>query len=151
MPKESWATLSLLLALFFVGAGCREREQRVPVFPVRGAVFADGKPAAKALVIFHPVNGAAAPAADVDAPRPTGEVAADGSFSLSTYTAGDGAPAGEYTITVSWPEGSSSIGGDADAGPDRLGGRYLNPQTSGLRARVNETATDIPPFQLKPR
>jgi hypothetical protein len=133
----------LLLAAVVI-LGCGSKEQRVPVFPVKGGVFANGKPAEKALVIFHPLSDA-----DPKAPRPTGEVAADGSFTLSTYTAGDGAPAGEYAVTVSWAQGSSSIGGDADSGDDRLGGRYVNPKTSGLRARVNEAATDLSPFKLK--
>ncbi|MFO0845021.1 MAG: hypothetical protein U0797_21965, partial [Gemmataceae bacterium] len=115
-----------------------------PVFPVKGSVLVGGKPAEKAQVIFHPVNDA-----DPKAPRATGEVAADGSFSLSTYTAGDGVPAGEYAVTVTWPEGSSTIGGDADSGADRLGGRFSNPRTTTLKARVHEAATDLPPFKLK--
>jgi hypothetical protein len=124
-------------------AGCAAKEKRVPVFPVKGTVLVGGKAAEKAQVIFHPVGEA-----DPKVPRPTGEVAADGTFSLSTYTANDGAPAGDYTVTVTWPEGISPIGGDADTGGDRLGGRYSNPKTTALRARVNEAATDLPPFKL---
>ena len=107
--------------------------------PRRGTVFA-----AKALVVFHPVN-------DPD-PNPrcsTAEVAEDGTFTLSTYTADDGAPAGDYEVTVLWPEAASTIGGDADLGKDKLGKRYSNPKTSGLHARVQEGPNDIAPFHLK--
>ncbi|HZN32458.1 MAG TPA: hypothetical protein VFB80_01520 [Pirellulaceae bacterium] len=116
---------------------------------MKGSVLVAGKPAARATVIFHPKAPAADALAEKAPPRPTGEVQADGSFTLSTYTAGDGAPAGEYTVTISWPSGSSPIGGDADSGPDRLGGRYLNPQTSRLSAKVDAAATEVPRFELK--
>ena len=145
------SSLSTLLVLFFLllpvalaGFGCGSKEQRKPVYPVQGKVFVGGKPAEKASVIFHPLNDS-----DPNALRPTGEVGPDGSFKLSTYTAGDGAPAGDYAVTVSWYEGSSAIGGDADSGPDRLGGRYANPQTSGLHAQVREGSNEVPPFHLK--
>jgi len=138
---------ALLLLGLIAAAGCgASGEQRKPTFPVKGEVFVGGKPAVRAQVIFHPVTDLGP-----NVPRPTGEVAADGSFSLSTYTANDGAPAGEYTVTVSWPQGSSTIGGDAESGEDRLGGRFNNPKTSALKAKVNDGPTTIPPFQLKLR
>src|SRR5688572_17397354 len=105
--KFRHSPLLLLTVVVLVGLGCGPKEQRVPVFPVKGSVFVNGKAAEKALVIFHPLGDA-----DPKAPRSTGEVAADGSFTLSTYTSGDGAPAGDYAVTVTWAEGSSAIGGD---------------------------------------
>jgi hypothetical protein len=138
---RSAAGLSLLLSLMILGCG---GDGRKPVFPVKGKILVGGKPAAKAQVVFHPL-------ADPDgkAPRPNGVVADDGSYTLNTYTAGDGAPAGEYAVTVLWPQGESHTGGDADSGPDRLGGRYANPKTTSLRARVDTTPTDVPTFNLK--
>jgi hypothetical protein len=138
-----------ILACALVAWGCGTKEQRVPVFPVKGRVLVGGKPAVRATVIFHPKAAAADALAEQAPPRPSGEVQADGSFTLSTYTAGDGAPAGDYRVTISWPSGSSPIGGDADSGPDRLGGRYLNPQTSPLSATVKSAATEVPRFELK--
>ncbi len=134
----------LLSPLALVGTGCSSQEVHKPVFPVQGKVLVAGKPAAKALVIFHPLNDP-----DPKAPRPNAETGADGTFTLSTYTAGDGAPAGDYAVTVLWPEGTELTGGDADSGPDRLGNRYSNPQTSGLRAQVHEGPNALPPFQLR--
>jgi hypothetical protein len=68
---------------------------------------------------------------------------------VNTYTAGDGAPAGDYAVTVLWPQGESHTGGDSDSGPDRLGGRYANPKTTSLRAKVGTAPTDVPTFNLK--
>src|SRR5262245_26228369 len=67
-----------------------------PLHPVTGKVLVDGKPAEHATVTFHPAGGGA------DAPKPRATVKADGSFALTTHTTGDGAPAGEYAVTVEW-------------------------------------------------
>jgi len=128
MPRLSSRRLagpSLLAAL--IALGCGSAERHVPVYPVKGSVKVNGKPAAKAAVTFHPLSG------DAKAPSPTGEVAEDGTFVLGTYSANDGAPAGKYAVTVRWPTGSSPIGGDADE-EDKLGRRYSDPTTSGLKA-----------------
>src|SRR5437016_1941611 len=73
------------------------RNPRKPVFPVRGQVTVDGKPAAGATVFFYPVES------DPDAIAPYGVTDANGSFTLTTYLTFDGAPAGEYVVTVRWP------------------------------------------------
>jgi hypothetical protein len=136
--------LGALLLLTLAALGCGGQEGRKPTFPVRGKVLVGGKPAAKAQVTFHPLTDP-----DGKAPRPSATVEADGSFTPHTYTAGDGAPAGEYAVTVLWPQGDSPIGGDADAGPDRLGDRYSNPKTTTLRANVTTGPNDLPPYNLK--
>src|SRR5215472_1146311 len=99
---------------------------RPPCYPVRGEVFVGKgkarKPAAGAVVVFHPTASAAG-----DVPRPTAHVGEDGTFELTTYVKGDGAPAGEYAITIEWipprpppPHWPKQIG-------DRLKGRYSDP------------------------
>ena len=128
--STSWLTALALSLIAVCGCG-GSAEDRTPVFPAKGKVTVAGKAAERAQVVFHPVADAGP-----NTPRPTGVVGADGTFTLSTYTEGDGAPAGEYVVTVVWPESASAIGGDADTGGDRLGGRYANPKTSGLKATV---------------
>ncbi len=141
----STVRLAVLALSLFVAWGCGgSADNRKPVFPVKGKVTVAGKPAIKAQVVFHPLAGA-----DPNTPQPTGQVGPDGTFTLSTYTAGDGAPAGECAVTVVWPESASAIGGDADTGGDRLGGRYANPKSSGLKAKVADGQNDLPPFALK--
>jgi hypothetical protein len=109
-----------------------------PVFPVRGQVFVNDQPAAGAFVLFIPVNEPAEPAD----PRPRATVEADGSYSLSTYGENDGAPAGEYFVTVTWP-----VDGRDDE--DRLRGRYREPRRSRLTATVKDGPTEVPAFRLK--
>jgi hypothetical protein len=113
--------------------------------PVLGKVLYNGRPAAGARVVFHPRNNP-----DRQAARPYGIVGADGSFSLTTNTPGDGAPAGEYDVTVIWPtqSGRKAVGG-ALANSDRLKGAYSSPAQTTLHARVIEGKNELPAFDLR--
>src|SRR5690349_9544651 len=74
-------------------AGCSS-ESRPICHPVRGVVTMGGKPVAEAMVAFHPTTATA------DSPRPLATTDAQGAFSLTTYERNDGAPEGEYAITI---------------------------------------------------
>jgi hypothetical protein len=134
------ALVSVLAAL---GVACGGKEQR-PVFPVSGKVFFQKKPAAKALVIFTPIK-------DTD-PKlwpqgyPRGTVAEDGSFQLTSYKTDDGAPAGEYAVTVKWM--LPLPGKEEEA--DKLDGKYADPKNPVLRFEVKENSEGmtVPPIHL---
>jgi hypothetical protein len=128
---------STLAGLLLLGASCSGRKS---VYPVTGKVLFEGRPAAGAVVQFHPLDKS-----EKTPVAPLGEVGADGTFRLTTYAQGDGAPAGRYAVTVSW--GVPSKGGD---GMDRLlvPARYLSPDTSKLTAEVPTEAVELPPFKL---
>ena len=97
------------------------------------------KPLADAQVVFHPVDGAAT------APKPRGKTDANGEFALTTYDGNDGAPAGQYRVSVElWKTVSS------DTGPaNQLPAKFADPAKSGLTATVNAGPTELQPFVLK--
>ena len=134
----------LFLALAVAGSGCTSKstEQRKTVHPVQGKVFVQKKPAVGAFVLFIPVNE---PANPTD-PRPRGEVKEDGSFTLSTFGDGDGAPAGDYIVTITWP--GKVLPDGREEPEDKLLGRYADPQRSKLRATVKAEKNELDPFQL---
>src|SRR5262249_42061318 len=68
-----------------------------PVFPVRGKVYFEGEPARGALVVFHPMNQS-----DLKTAKPRAVVEDDGSFALTTFVAKDGAPPGDYAVSIAW-------------------------------------------------
>ena len=72
-------------------------------------------------------------------PRPRAEVGADGWFDVNMYGNKDGAPAGEYIVTVIW---------EGEGGFDKLKGQYSDPTKSKLRASVKEGRNELPPFKL---
>jgi hypothetical protein len=109
-------------------------------------VLVDGQPAADARVVFY----STAPAGpDLKTPTPAGTTDANGEFRLESFEAGDGAPIGEYTVTIVWPETPPPNFRGIFEAKDRLGGRYTSPESSKLTAKVEKGGGEIPPFALK--
>lgn len=129
---------TLLLLTLFVAVGCEE--SRVPVFPVSGKVSFKGKPPAGALVVLHPVG-----TANLEGIAPSGTVNDDGSFKITVYDPGDGAPQGDYVATVQWRKFVASEGG---AGPNVLPEQYSSPATSPIKVSVQGGPTEIPPIAI---
>ena len=113
------------------------------LYPVKGVVRINGEPAKDVNVVFTPV----APPADGATPlSPSAVTGEDGSFRLMSFKPGDGAPAGEYRVTVIFPMDRFN---KHLSGIDRLKGKFANPKTSGLTAKVEPKRNDLPPFDLK--
>src|SRR4051812_4567692 len=106
----------VLVAL--LSSSCSKGEAKKPVFPVEGQLFIDDKAAANATIIFHPVDESL-----TDGVKPRATVGKDGSFKLTTYTADDGAPAGEYRVTIEWWLSN----GKDDAPTNRLNIKFSQP------------------------
>jgi hypothetical protein len=125
--------------------GCNQG--RKPTYEVRGQVLADDRPAAKALVTFHPVDDKSP-----EAVHPTATVDDDGRFTLTSYRSGDGAPPGEYQVTVVWylAAKSSANGSDYET-YNFLPDRYAKTETSQLRATVTKGKNELEPFKLSSR
>ena len=134
-------TIILLIATTAL-AGCGQQgPARVPVFKTTGKVLFQNQPVAGALVVLHP-RGAAP-----DAPRPTAQVKPDGTFEATTFDSGDGAPAGEYIVTVQWFP-ARKVAGDFVPGPNVLPKKYSTPETSDLIVRVAEAENSLRPITL---
>jgi serine/threonine-protein phosphatase CPPED1 len=119
-------------------AGAEEPEHtyfdRKRPHPARGKVYLDGAPVADAEVAFHLL--VTDPKTKKTTPRRTADALtdADGSFLLSTYSAFDGAPPGEYQMTVVQRQPRFDAAGRP--GQNLLPGRYAAPGTSGLKGEV---------------
>lgn len=127
-----------VLLLISLSLGCsEEKSNSVPVHPVAGQVTLNGRPAPNAVVVFHPKETA------VEFPSPSAVADSNGNFQLSTYKPTDGAPAGEYVVTV---EMRSFVLKDGDyiAGPNQVNAKYGKPSTSNLKIRVAEGTNQIP-------
>jgi hypothetical protein len=127
------ATLILLLT------GCGETW--VEVAPVTGSIKIDGQSPEGARLTLNPVN----PTGE-DIVIPTAGVKADGSFTVTSYQSDDGAPPGEYVITIRWNKYDEKLGG---AGPNVLPELYADPKTSPIKVTVNAGApTTLEPITL---
>jgi hypothetical protein len=119
------------------------------MYSVSGKVLVDGEPATRAEITLHPLDPLHKK--DDKTVRPFAVVDPDGSFRLSTYETCDGAPAGEYAVTVVWPSFTTDPLGEETPGPDRLRKRYADARRSAFRATIREGDNQLPPFELTAR
>jgi serine/threonine-protein phosphatase CPPED1 len=100
--------------------------KRLATHPAGGVVYFEGSPIPGAIVTLNSGKGKKGEKAN-------GIVEADGSFKLSTYKAFDGAPAGEYVITI----------GAGKSGVKGLPAKYSSPATSELKATIKAGKNEI--------
>lgn len=139
-------SLPVHAAVVMVGfvLGCGTRQIGKATYPVSGTLLDSArKPATGATVILQPVIPD-----DRDLARPMATVGEDGSFRLTTYRTGDGAPEGEYVVTVVWPEPRKS---PLDPpGRDRLGGKWMIPGPSSPRVTIRPDSGPLLPEIVLP-
>ena len=137
--------LFAVLGAAALAAGCGPKAISVPkTAPVAGSVTFKGRPAAGYRVTFHPRF-------DIGAVKftPSGETDAAGRFTLSTGAAGDGAPPGEYAVTVVKPKVvSDRTAGGLETEVDDLKGKYADPAAGAFVVRVTAGANTLDPFRL---
>ncbi len=134
------SVLIVMATLLVVATGC-SRTDRLTVVPAAGKVMLkrrDGKlvPMDGAHVVFVPLAGEGRFQA-----FPAAHAGADGSFRLGTFGTDDGAPEGEYVVTLEWkerytPKYDAMGRGEVERGPDKLNGAYADRNKSPLRATV---------------
>jgi hypothetical protein len=130
-----------ILSLAPVAAGCGNEKGPVATYPVAGQVVYNGRPAAGVQVYFFPTSAPTVPAIPAN---PRGVTGADGRFTLTTYTAGDGAPEGGYQVILLWPAETS---GEEETNTDRFLGWY-DAVRSTLTAQVKPGDNALAPFNL---
>jgi hypothetical protein len=137
---------TLILVALVTVAACKD-DGRIQVYPVQGRVLVAGAPAGGARVVFYPQSDELK---KPGMPVPEGMTDSQGAFKLRSYEPDDGAPAGDFKVSVIWfePQKDGSIV-DSPSAKDRLAGRYSNPQKSQLTAKVEKGGGEIPPFELQ--
>jgi hypothetical protein len=141
------------LALFamglFAATGCgsSNNADRLPVFPTSGTVSIDGQAPTGAFVVLHPkADYQRSP--DGELVRPHGLVRGDGTFELTSYSSNDGAPTGEYIVTLELRKVVQYSGGDAGPGPNLIPAKFAKPNTSPVIVRIEAGTNRLPPISL---
>jgi hypothetical protein len=134
--------LALGLALSFGAAFLFSKERRASVVPtlyaVEGKVLVNGEPAENLNVAFHPLDG------DNSRYCPVGRTNNKGIFHLMTHSGADGAPAGEYRVTLVWPDGLMDECECTDPTlHDRLKGSYAKVDQSKFQVRVGTSGNSF--------
>lgn len=113
--------------------------ERLDVYPVSGELRFEGQPASGATIFLHPQD----PLIPV---RPRATVHADGTFEVTTYQPGDGAPAGRYKATIEWRRPVAVPAGGDDVPPNALPAAYASPQSTPVEVTVEEGENSFPPI-----
>jgi hypothetical protein len=135
------ALWSLLAAAVLLPIGCGG-EQRLAVHPVQGRLVDGGQPLVGAMVVFHPTDVSLAELS------PRGTTDADGRFVLTTFDTADGAPAGDYVITVlkfETVEGPNGI----EPGPNVLDRSLADRTGSPFRFTVVPGPNTVPDYDVR--
>ncbi len=106
-------------------------------FPVLGKLRLDGKPVGGATVSFHAYNAETKKYAHVC----DGLTDEAGKFVVTTYAKFDGAPAGEYTVTIVKTGKGYSDGEMPDK--TQLPEKYATPETSAIKVAIKAGANDL--------
>ncbi len=137
--------LAGMVAVAIVGCGRKAETPRPQPYPVSGKVIFHGKPAAGFRIAFFPLK-------ELPGPQfaPSATTDANGEFQLQSYQPNDGAPAGDYAVTFTWPqEVPNPDPADAPKIVDRLRGRFSDPKKSQFKVTVREGENALQPFNLK--
>ncbi len=138
----------VIAALVASGCGSGRDTNQLPVFPAKGTISLKGELPKGACLVLHPKgNTAKAPNGDVIRPRAT--VGQDGTFAFSSYNSNDGAPVGEYVITIEWQKIVPGPNGDPTKGPSLVPPPFRRPETSPLIVKIAEGPNQLQPIVLK--
>jgi hypothetical protein len=152
----AWALTSCvaLLATSLVGCG---NKARLPVNPVHGRVLYKGQGVPRATVVFFPDGDAANLVGNV---RPFAYTEADGSFDVKTYVGGDGAPPGDYRVSITTfyaspkrgPVKDALVGEEAPQTfvqiPKPISEKFANIESAGIKITIQEGENNLDPFEL---
>jgi hypothetical protein len=140
----SVSSIATITATWLTIAGCgRGDTSRLPVHPVLGTIQFRGQPIGGAFVSLHREDSFFP-----KAPSPRATVDPDGKFALSTYDAHDGAPEGEYVLTVQWYKPLRQ-NGELVTGPNVLPAKYAVARTSDVRVKITAGGNQLLPIQLR--
>jgi tetratricopeptide (TPR) repeat protein len=141
LPMGSSIAAGLLLLYFFFPHNLFGNSDKVRVYPAQGTVELDGQPLAGAAIFLQPLEGT-----NPKVPRPRATTQEDGTFELGTYHDDDGAPPGEYKVTVQlFSRQDARHGGQT---LNFLPARYARPETTDLTLQIHEGENKLPVLKL---
>lgn len=125
----------VLVACFVLGAsaltGCGAGADRPALVPVSGTVTYNGTPVDGATVTFG--------TSDAAARSPSGVTDSSGRFKLTTYDTNDGAPVGEYTVTIAKFEAAEGVSTDMGSSPEKMK-EFMAKQTGQMSGQATVEA-----------
>lgn len=136
----------IVLVALAMSPGCSSSKVTPPskTVPVSGTVLLKGKPQSGLRVKFHPQF-------DIGKTKfvPSGNTDANGKFQLSTGAPFNGAPKGDYIVTIEQPLVADDPRDGLEGEIDQLKGAYSDPAKSEWKVTITDGENVLEPFQVK--
>lgn len=126
------------------GMACKKSDGRLKVYPTKGQILIHGNPEKDVLIYLWPSGTRDK---QLHAYCPNGQTDENGNFTLSTYDSNDGAPEGDYTVTLEWPIRFNTLTNQWEG--DRLKGAYSNQASSQLQAKIEAKPNELPIIRVE--
>ena len=138
MQANTVLVVAGFVAVAFIGCGDGHPETA----PVAGKVTYKGQPVTQGTVTFYPADGRSS----------IGKIKQDGTYTMTTFAAGDGALLGEHRVTIKSTQVTAArqpasfeeelaLGDTGDADPPRATVIWLVPQKYSQRETTPQSAT----------
>ncbi|MDB5313218.1 MAG: hypothetical protein JWO38_7420 [Gemmataceae bacterium] len=138
------ATVRTAVVVVLLGVISCGGPRQKPTYPTDGKLLISGQPVGNVTVFLNPLNSP-----DPELTRAYATTKSDGTFSLTTYAAYDGAPEGEYVVTILYEPLDSPLF-RAKGKPPTFDKKFTDPATSPLRATiVKQPRNQLDPFDVK--
>ena len=128
-PLLRCGTVAILFVLALSALSC-SGPKRKQTYPAEGTLLINGHPAGGVTVFLYSTDPS-----ETEPTRPFATTNPDGTFVLTTSAANDGAPAGEYIVTLLYEPLDSPLA-RAKGKPPTFDKKYGDPKTSPLRATI---------------
>jgi len=135
--------------LWVTGLGCVPSEDLSPptVYPVKGQVIYNGKPAVGVEVTLFPNDAPMIPRIPAN---PRGVTDAEGNFTITTFKDGDGAAEGGYQVLLRYPkpkkDGTEEVLEETTENDQFLG--WYDAMHSTLTVRIKPQPNVLEPFKI---
>ena len=141
LPRRAAVAALFVLACSSLSCGGSKRK---PTYPTDGTLLIGGKPIGGVTVFLYSTDPS-----ETEPTRPFATTNPDGTFSLTTSALNDGAPAGEYVVTVIYEPLDSPLT-RVKGKPPAFDKKYSDPKTSPLRAKIeNKPKNTLDPLDVR--
>ena len=131
----------VVFSLAFTSCGGKKPK---PLYPTSGKLLINGQPVGNVTVFLTVENPA-----DAEETRSFATTELDGTFKLTTRALNDGAPAGDYVVTLIYEPLDSPLMRQKGK-PPSFDKKYSDPKTSPLRAKITaQPQNTLDPFDVK--
>ena len=140
----SVASILLVIGTAAVALQAKSLDTAPTLFPAKGTAMLNEKPIAGASIVLYRADAGSTTRGF----HSRAIVDEDGRFELGTLRPQDGAPVGNYVVTIVWNK-QTITNGRVETSPNRAPAKYASRETTDLKVTITKGTNQLPAFELK--